>query len=308
MESRVNYTIVGFFVILALAAAFVIAVWLSVGLGQKDYDYFLVYSNESVSGLSVKSPVKYNGVNVGFVESIGLRKKHPEEVKLVLAVEKDVPVSLDTRAILNTQGLTGIGYMELKGGKPDSPKIPLLKGEKYPIIKTSPSLMFRLDQALDKLTSNVSDISQGLERILSQENAEHLTESLENIQSITDNLQKNNERFDQILADTQTTMDNTATASKKLPALMTSIDKTAQSFQDLSHKLSTASTKLDSTMTNVDVAVKTVNDQLLPPAVNAVSDFGAVMLNLKGVSQQLDENPSVLIRGREPLPPGPGER
>tara|TARA_B100000989_G_scaffold298818_1_gene290172 strand:- start:4016 stop:4942 length:927 start_codon:yes stop_codon:yes gene_type:complete len=308
VESRVNYTIVGFFVILALAAAFVIAVWLSVGLGQKDYDYFLVYSNESVSGLSVKSPVKYNGVNVGFVESIGLRKKHPEEVKLVLAVEKDVPVSLDTRAILNTQGLTGIGYMELKGGKPDSPKIPLLKGEKYPIIKTSPSLMFRLDQALDKLTSNVSDISQGLERILSQENAEHLTESLENIQSITDNLQKNNERFDQILADTQTTMDNTATASKKLPALMTSIDKTAQSFQDLSHKLSTASTKLDSTMTNVDVAVKTVNDQLLPPAVNAVSDFGAVMLNLKGVSQQLDENPSVLIRGREPLPPGPGER
>jgi phospholipid/cholesterol/gamma-HCH transport system substrate-binding protein len=58
MESNVNYTLVGAFIIGLTIAMIVIALWLSVGLTGKQYNFYLAYMNESVSGLSANAPVK----------------------------------------------------------------------------------------------------------------------------------------------------------------------------------------------------------------------------------------------------------
>ena len=68
MDDKVNYTLVGAFV-LVLGAVFVAAVlWLAAGLGgQRAVDTYQAVIRESVAGLNVDAPVKNLGVAVGKV-------------------------------------------------------------------------------------------------------------------------------------------------------------------------------------------------------------------------------------------------
>jgi phospholipid/cholesterol/gamma-HCH transport system substrate-binding protein len=62
MESKINYTLVGGFVVLLLAGLIGFAYWLGKYGGQQEYSYYHVYMSESVAGLSNDSSVKYRGV------------------------------------------------------------------------------------------------------------------------------------------------------------------------------------------------------------------------------------------------------
>jgi hypothetical protein len=65
MDDKVNYSLVGVFV-LALGAALVAGVlWLAAGLGgQQAMNTYQAVIKESVAGLNVDAPVKYLGVDV----------------------------------------------------------------------------------------------------------------------------------------------------------------------------------------------------------------------------------------------------
>lgn len=78
METKVNYAVVGLFV-LVLGTALVAAVlWLaSGGMMQKKYDLYQAVEDESVAGLNLNAPVKYNGVDVGKVKTISLEPGNP---------------------------------------------------------------------------------------------------------------------------------------------------------------------------------------------------------------------------------------
>ena len=73
METKVNYTIVGVFVLLLGGALFGVALWLSAGgQFQRDQQRYHAYFDESVAGLNRNAPVRYRGVEVGRVIDIKL--------------------------------------------------------------------------------------------------------------------------------------------------------------------------------------------------------------------------------------------
>ena len=89
METKVSYTIVGAFVVVLSAAIVAGVLWISSGRAAgKNYDTYLAYFTESVSGLNRQAPVKYRGVDVGSVREIGLDPDDPQRVQLVLAIER----------------------------------------------------------------------------------------------------------------------------------------------------------------------------------------------------------------------------
>jgi phospholipid/cholesterol/gamma-HCH transport system substrate-binding protein len=68
METKVNYAIVGAFVLVLGAALIAGILWLASGGGfEKKYDFYLALVGESVAGLNLNAPVKYRGVDVGKV-------------------------------------------------------------------------------------------------------------------------------------------------------------------------------------------------------------------------------------------------
>ena len=181
-----NLAIVGGFVLILGAALIAGVLWLaSGGAFQTRYDPYLAIMDESVSGLNLNAPVKYNGVEVGKVRTIQLDTANPERVLLVFAIARGTPIKEDTVAVLKTQGLTGIAYVELSGGKPDSPPLLAKTGEQYPLIRTKPSLSARLENVLTSVLAKLDRTSSNIDAILSDENRIAFKNALADIAVLT---------------------------------------------------------------------------------------------------------------------------
>jgi phospholipid/cholesterol/gamma-HCH transport system substrate-binding protein len=293
MESRVNYTVVGLFVVLLTLAIAIIALWLTQNLQQKPYKTYLVYLTESVAGLSQQAPVKYNGVDVGYVDRLSINLKNPQQVILTLKIEPYVPVTENTSAILMSQGLTGIAYIGLQGGKPNSPLLEAVNGEAYPIIKSAPSFLVKLDQSLQSLTNNINKLTDNVRGVLNKDNLELFHHTLKNLDDLTTSLAENRSKLERSMTSLDITMKNAADSSKQLPALV-------QQFKTMSMNINQASRGVNQTL-------GVFSTQLIPEAYLTLQNIKGLSANLQTFSNQLEKNPSILIRGKAPAKPGPGE-
>jgi phospholipid/cholesterol/gamma-HCH transport system substrate-binding protein len=181
----VNYALVGGFVLILGTTLVGVVLWLaSGGALQKKYDLYLAIEEEPVAGLNLHAPVKYNGVDVGKVRSIQLDPANPEHVRLVFAIERGTPINQDTLAVLKTQGLTGIAYVELEGGGRDSAPLRAPAPGQYPEIRTKPSLSARLENVLTSVLATLDRTSNNLNSVLSDENRAAFTQALSDIAAV----------------------------------------------------------------------------------------------------------------------------
>lgn len=203
MEYNANYTLVGLFVIILGTILLGVAIWLSAGLESKTYDTYEVYMNEPVSGLNEQAPVKFNGVTVGLVKSIRLNRLNPQQVSLLLDIERDTPINTSTVATLLSQGITGVTYIGLSAKVAKAPPLKAKPGQHYPVIPSQASFLVQLDQTIRDVAASVKKVSNALNRVLSPQNTE---------------------AFSQILH-------NTAVASKNFPAMVTSVNTAGTSVK-----------------------------------------------------------------------------
>src|SRR5262252_3563585 len=114
METDKHYFIEGLFIIgFAVAIAF-FSVWL-ISSGNRDDVTYRIHFTESVSGLALGDPVKYNGVDVGSVRAMSIDPADPRRVQIDVRLRKTTPIKTDTRASLQLKGITGAVYIELEG-------------------------------------------------------------------------------------------------------------------------------------------------------------------------------------------------
>lgn len=294
METRVNYTLVGLFVVLLTLGIVASALWLTDSLQEKPYKDYQILMNESVAGLSVQAPVKYNGVDVGYVSHLKINLNNPQQVILMVKIEPYVPITQDTRAILMAQGITGIAYIGLQGGKPGSKPLVAKAGEPYPVIQSIPSFLVRLDQSLQNLTSNINSLTINIKQMLSQSNLDALHQSLENINAVTSSLAQNRSKIDSTINSLNTTLKNTASASQKLPELVNHLSQMSQNVSNSS--------------LGINKDVQLFSTQIMPQTYDTLNNLKNLTANLQSISSEIQNNPSMLIRGKSPAKPGPGEQ
>lgn len=320
MNTNINYVAVGVFVIALTIVAIAGVLWFSAGFGRVQYDNYVAYVGESVSGLNVNAPVKYRGVDVGFVREIGLRPDNPQEVRLLMAIEDGTPVKEDTIAILSVQGLTGIAFIDLTGGNPQSPLLQAEPGAEYPEIETGPSLLARLDAAASQMFTNIERVSDSMSAMLNEENqrafrealisvrdftarlelvlddrnAQRLTESLEALHRVSTTLASNADEIDRILG-------NMAEGSEDLPRTIAGLERMSKSLQG-------AGEQFTATMKDTQTEVGYLSQQLAPDAAAALADLRAVSAKLERFITELERDPALLLHGRRNDRKGPGER
>src|SRR5699024_10363126 len=110
MEHKFNYTIVGMFVLGFIACLIALIIWLTNGFEKVNTIEYRVVTNESVSGLSVNSPIDYRGVDVGKVASMELNHDDPRYVTIYLNIDVGTPIKNDTEAVLISRGIRGLVY------------------------------------------------------------------------------------------------------------------------------------------------------------------------------------------------------
>ncbi|MDO9315740.1 MAG: MlaD family protein [Burkholderiaceae bacterium] len=303
-----NHTLVGAFVLLLGMALIAGALWLaSGGAFQKKYDLYLAIEDESVAGLNLNAPVKYNGVEVGKVRDIQLDPANPERVRLLFAIERGTPVREDTVAVLKTQGLTGIAYVELGGGSGEAPPLRVGPTERYPVIRTKPSLSTRLENVLTTVLAKLDSTSSNIDAILSDQNREALTRTLANMATVSQVFAARADALDAGIASASRTFGNTARATEQLGPLIERIGRSAEALEALGNSAAIASTRAGHTVDAVGADVQRFTAQTLPELQRLLGELNVLSTSLRRVSEQVERNPSGLLFGRAPVPEGPGE-
>lgn len=304
-----NYALVGVFV-LALGAALIAGVlWLAAGIGgQKRYDPYQVIFNESVAGLSLNAPVKYLGVDVGKVRDITLDPGHPQQVRLQLDIERGTPIKEDTLAVLKSQGLTGIAYVELSGGTTDAPALVEKDDGAVPTIGSMPSLTARLEADLASVLTSLNRTSAAITATLSPENREALNRTLTDTATLMHTLANQQAAINAGIESTARAAHNAAQASAKLGPAIERISQSAAAVEKMADQV--ARTGADASLA-VDAAandVRRIGSETLPEIDRLLAELNLLSASLRRLSEQTERNPSSLLLGAPTLPPGPGEK
>lgn len=308
MESKVNFAVVGAFV-LVLATALVGGVlWLSSGKYYgKSYVTYVTYMTESVAGLNLNAPVKYRGVDVGFVRRISLNSTNVEEVQLTLSVLYGTPIKEDTVAIMQTQGLTGIAYVELTAGGKDSPLLVARQGEEFPVIKAGPSLLTRLETSVTTLVAKATRAADNFNALVTEENRVAIAKSLADLQVLSRTLAARAPTIDAGLANAARTMENAAQLTAELPRLVQRIEHSAEGFDRMTDTVARAGAGATQTLDGTRVDIEQFTREGLPEVRQLVGELRELTGTLRRVAGELERNPSMVLYGRVPAKRGPGE-
>ena len=305
---------VGGFVVVFSVALIWGGLWISAGGAPQRVDHYLVYMSESVSGLNADAPLKFRGVDVGKVQNISIDTKNPERIRLLLQVRQGTPISEDTVATLEYQGLTGLANINLIGGRVDSQPLLETPGEEYPVIVSRPSLFARLDATMSDLLTNLIQTSASINALLNENNRAQLSRSIDNTALLTDRLAKQSGQLDEIFAHLNATLENAHTASKLFPDLVQEFSASAEAITEMADQVRRVGESLATASAGVERAVMTSDDGLayftgttLPEISAMVAELRMASENLRRASDKLAQDPSVLLYGTPAAKRGPGE-
>lgn len=301
MDTKVNYIIVGLFVALLTLAVIGGTIWLAGVHSSKTYRNYITYMSEPVSGLSEKAPVKFNGVDVGFVDKISLNRHNPQQVRLKLKVQDHTPITQATRSSLQSQGITGIMFIGLTAEQVQAPPLVKPPNEPYPVILSRPSLLFRLDQTVQTMADDLTSVTKNINDLFDAENKASFKHTLLNLQKVTETFDKNSKNIDQSLQSLRKILDNGAVASDKFPKIIAEFQSTLVQANEATKNLSLLSK-------SGTQSLQDLSQQTLPTAQQVMVKLKHSLDNIEQLTGELNKNPAMLLRGRTPSAPGPGEK
>ena len=303
METRANYVLVGSFVLALIAAAFGFVIWLArVDLEHQPQTY-LVYFYGSVSGLQIGSEVQYRGVPVGRITDIGIDAENIERIRVTVEVNEDTPVKTDTYATLGLQGITGVAYLQLKGGTQNAPDLVAQGKDDYPVIPSRPS---GLEQVLDRapeLLERAIVISERLEQLLSEKNIDGINSSIDNINSTTQILANRTKQIDQAITDGAEAVASlrklTLDLSKDAGNLTTSAQEAFKDAKKALDAFGKVADNMQAVVSENRPALRDFSQTGLYEFTQFISEARTLITNLSRLSAQLERDPAQFLFGNQ---------
>jgi phospholipid/cholesterol/gamma-HCH transport system substrate-binding protein len=198
MEIRASYVIVGAVVLALLAGLAAFSLWLVEAGVDRDVARYEIAFEGSVSGLPEGGQVLYRGIPVGRVGEIRIDPTNVENVLVVVEVDRETPIKEDTIATLEFQGLTGIAYVQLRGGTQESarldpdaaqpPRIPSRRSALERVFESTPELLMQALAMVDRLSV-----------LLADENLAAIAAALQNVERLTAGLADRSGGVDAVL-------------------------------------------------------------------------------------------------------------
>jgi len=315
MENKAHAMVAGAFVLVVSALLALLAVWLLRDTTQRDM--YEMSTSETVSGLQPQAVVRFRGVPVGKVELIGFDTKVKGNVLIRISIDRGAPVTKSVFATVASQGVTGLGFIQLDDNgesserlvpnDDDPPRIPLKPGGLAKLLKQSEVIFDQVEQASTKLN-----------QMLSEDNQKRLVVALDSMGQAATNVSS--------LSTTLTSILNAQMGPDKvnIPKLVKNLDATVISLRDTSDKASIAISEVGVTAKRLNekggpldklseggaalaAGVETFSAATLPKLGVVAEETARAMRQLRRTVSAVDDNPQSLIFGNGPPQPGPGE-
>ncbi len=320
MNNRVNYTLVGSFVLAGIVAILSLSYWMVRPSDEAKTQVYNIYFNESVLGLNIDAPVKYRGIKVGKVTHLRINPANTEQVEVQVTILESTPIKEATVARLTAQGITGLTYINLTLGKNSSPPLRKKAGETCPTIKTTPSFFANVEESLGGLSVGLSKTLQGTQKLLNDENQKQVAQLLQNTAMLT---QKLNRLLDEkTIVHLQKSSAQLDSLTYKVDKLIPNIDGFIASSVDWEHNIAgsfdsimksyvgiTASmTEIKRAVASGEFNLKAISGEVLPNMNQTFLDMQNLMIKLDDVLDQYEQSPSDMFFKQESIKKAPGEK
>lgn len=295
METRANYTIIGLFTLLILAAGFAF-VWWFTGANSRGprVSYEVVFSGV-VSGLQTGSSVTFNGIPVGEVTSLRIDKDDPRKVIATIAVQPGTPVKADTRANLDSQMLTGISSVGLVGGANTSAPLPAVPEGELPRIDANTSAVQDLMRSAREVMGRFDDIATRVDDLL-RDNDAKISSIVDNIDKFSTALGSNAGNVDKLLTDVGSAAQRISVLADNLDKVVTSFnpEKVGTAVDDISRftaNLDSMAAKFDTILDNVNAMTTSEEGKgMFNEISSAASEIRKLAVNLDARTAELSVN------------------
>ncbi len=273
METKANYAIVGFFTLVVIAAAFGFVYWMAEFGRGGPVAQLAIRIPGSANGLSIGSPVRFNGIAVGTVRSLFIDRDDPKFSVAFTEVRADAPITASTKAALEIQGLTGAAYIELSGGNAGEENIltkalnsgttAVMIAEQSSVtnlLATADSILKRADGAIGELQGFIEDARTPLTNTVKNaetfskslsDNADGIDKFLESVGALSETVTGLSGRLDSTLASVEDLI--RAVDAKK-------VDQILANTQTVTGNLADASGKVSGAIDNFNQAVATYRE------------------------------------------------
>jgi len=300
METRANYVLIGAFTILIAAALLLFGLWAAKYSSERTWQEYQVVFREAVTGLTVGSPVQYNGIAVGSITKLSLAPNDPRQVIARIRVESSTPIKTDTRAKLAITSLTGPTIIQLSGGTPQAPSLTSVDRREIPVIQTAPS-------ALQNITDTANRIVERMDQVLSDKNVASISATLEHLETLSGSLASRDEGLQSLIVSARD-------AAKNLDATLTTTNGTIERLDrnlvrelpGILARLESTLAKLDSVAGNADAILGENRAAINSFANDGLGQLGPTLTELRGlvrdlrrVSDRLEGNPARYLLGRD---------
>jgi len=319
MNNKVNYSLIGFLVLFSISMMLVFGYWLLKPSQEEHMKKYNIYFYESVLGLNIDSPVKYRGISVGKVIGLKINSNNTEQVEVLISVLQTTPIKSSTVAKLTSQGITGLSYINLTLGDKDAPPLLPKEGEKYAVVKTTPSLFIRLEQTIDTVTEDFSNTLIRTQELLNEDNQKEIAALLKNSAEFMKRMNKT--LNDETIENIQVSMKNLRSTTKKLDELMPRIDKFVtntiewedkvsgafESIMGSYHGIKTTMDTFREAIEHGDFNIKEIANTFVPTMNNTLRQTQELMIKLEEAINNYERSPGDMLFTKEKVKKGPGE-
>lgn len=296
METRGPYAVIGAFIMIVAAGAFLAI--LSFSRNTAEFDEYDIIFTERVSGLSVGAQVRFNGIQKGEVDTLSIDPDDPSIVVARIRVGTDTPVKTDTTAELEPVGFTGLLIIQLVGGSADQP---LLKDDsdlRVPQIKADTS-------SIGQFLEGSGDVVAQAQRLLSDENISGIAGIISNVETLTGAFADNEDDIVAALENVNSITGDFAAVTAKLDAAATSLqgilDNEAPATVEEAQALMAESRALIEDLRGVvdenRASLRVFADQGLGQVAPAVAEARRLMRTLDYMLREIDRDPQAYFLG-----------
>ena len=320
---RPSATLIGIFVLGALALIAAAILFFGGGAVFKQRFTAVSYFPGSVAGLQIGAPVTYRGVRVGQVKSIGIRID-PDPTHSIVQVNMElVPEAVQRHGNSGTQealpalverGLTAqLVLQSLVTGmlqvdldfRPGVKALRLGETLDLPEIPTVPSPFQALTDQLQTL--DIATAVAALQRTLASMDAlltsPALKQTIDGLPALLADLRQTVKTVDrEVHSFSATGQRSISETAASLQSTLASVQKLAE---NLDREAASTLTVARGTLQNADTAVDGIKvlvdprGQTVTDLQDALGDLAATAARLRDLSERVDRDPSVLIRGRK---------
>lgn len=306
MESRAHALAAGIFALL-LGSGLVLALWWFSDRREPMREYVLV-SEGMINGLNSQARVRYRGMLAGNVTRIDIDPDDPRLILVHIRIRENLPVTRGTRAMLGTQGVTGLAYVQLdeRGHDP----VPLVSSDgSPPRIRLEASAMDQITDRALAAAERFKTVADKIAVLFDDENAARLQRALGNLESATAGIDRTFGDAPATLAAIRAAFspDNVARLSAALGNLERAtgdVAPTVAEARQLMQRLTQLSGRLERTAA---LAGDDLVDTTLPQLNEMLRELTTTSRRLGQLVEDVEHSPQLLLTGRGAREPGPGE-